>query len=203
MVGQFLWYWSAMENQLNNAIGVALELKGLQRYIVTKNIQFRDKIKILKACATVAFHDEAERKAIHKTLKDIDDYSHKRNMIAHDAFMASDDGTGVTFLRVVAAEKVDLSNTHWTWKNFEEANGRLSDFHLAASGIEQKLNSAHNLRRIVEALIAPLNQPSPNEDTGELGLLSGLFLQPQADQSSLPPPTAQVTALQTPEEPQG
>ncbi len=91
LVGLFLQHWAIMEAALNNAIGIALDLKLNQRIIVTHNIQLRAKLNILRAATRLSLKlSESEVQNYHSLIGKISEASHKRNMMAHDLFWTTE-----------------------------------------------------------------------------------------------------------------
>ncbi|MET1415920.1 hypothetical protein ABVF61_26855 [Roseibium sp. HPY-6] len=154
LVGQFLWHWAYLEASINDAIATALELGHPQRYIVTKNIQFRDKIKTLKASVAVASSLSDEERRMHKrTLNKISDYAAKRNIIAHDMFGPDDDTDSVMFLRTVASDRFELPVDLWSTDDFVAAFTDLDNFRDQVTALEESLKTANNFKRIAQALV--------------------------------------------------
>lgn len=60
LVGYYLNAWSVMETALNECISKALRLDDLQSVVVTKNIQFQGKVKVMRTLADLLFknHDK-------------------------------------------------------------------------------------------------------------------------------------------------
>ncbi|HEX5453923.1 MAG TPA: hypothetical protein VFX06_09035 [Stellaceae bacterium] len=88
LVGFFLQAWALLESQISRAIAKALVLNDLQESVLQKNTQFRDKINILKTLSSLSMPSDASR--LCKLLDSIHDYSHVRNMMAHDLFGPSE-----------------------------------------------------------------------------------------------------------------
>ena len=96
LVGQYLQAWALMENSLNKLIEGALKLDNLSGLILTKNIQFRDKINIAKTLVDQSFmYPNSDILKYKKALKRVGAISVDRMIIAHDAFYAEPDGDGV------------------------------------------------------------------------------------------------------------
>jgi hypothetical protein len=117
LAGYFLQVWAMLEPTLNRAIVDALRLSDLQGVVVTKNIQLRDLIHILKTLV----HMQGIKVERHKkSLEAISTISHDRNMVAHDTFLPDDEGDGVKFLVIRARGKLTFPPTRWSVGQFFE-----------------------------------------------------------------------------------
>jgi hypothetical protein len=64
---------------------------------------------------------KARKKELLGTLNEVASLSgSERNMIAHDAFMADDEGDGVVFLTVKAKDKLSVPKIRWSMQEFFE-----------------------------------------------------------------------------------
>jgi hypothetical protein len=192
MVGSFLQAWSYVEAQLNDLLGKALNLNSTQTFIVTSNLQFRDKIHIARTALNSSVSVSAdERERLDKRLLAISDYSSKRrNMAAHHMFGPSKDKKGVTFLVVKAKGKLSLPDVTWSLKDLNVILETLAGFQTELREIQAKISN--------EALVrALMNPPKPgNFLQGLTGLLS--HLPPDSQHSYLSASTPE-TDSQTPQ----
>lgn len=204
LVGQFLWHWAFMENAINDAIATALDLGYPQRYIVAKNIQFRDKIKILKASIAVGSLIPDDKRREHKRiLNKISDYAAKRNIIAHDIFGPDDEADTVIFLRTIANDKFEMPSDHWSTKDFVQSFKEIDAFRVKVIEIEDTLKHANAVKRIAQALMNSDYALAPAETNEELqsqGIFGPLFHPPQDDPDYPPPKSNQAKDPQTPED---
>ena len=126
LVGYYLQAWALMEWRLNEFISGALRLVSLEATIVTKNIQFRDKIHIAKTLVDLRLHDEPKCEAYTTMLNSLAGLSPDRNMVAHDMF--GPEGDGVRFYVSKAKGKLSFPNTVWTFDTFVQKTNELRDF---------------------------------------------------------------------------
>jgi hypothetical protein len=147
LVGRFLSYFALLESTINNCVGKVLRLDGLQTYIVTRNTQFRDKINILKAAATLAL---PQGSALVGLLDEAASISKDRNIVAHEVFGVSEDERGVEFLAVRARGKLTFPKIVWTPKYFQE---KYDWMHRVTKGIQHETESGLRIIALADALV--------------------------------------------------
>ncbi len=109
LVGNFLALWANMEAKIRDAIAKALGLSDIQSAIVSANIQLRDKVHILRTAVDLSpIRPQSEVSRFKSVLQSILDYAPTRNMMAHDMFGPSEDGSGVEFMVVKAKGKLQF-----------------------------------------------------------------------------------------------
>lgn len=126
LVGYYLQTWALMEWRLEELISGALRLGSLESTIVAKNIQFRDKVHIVKTLVDLRFHDETKGEAYTTMLNRLHSLASDRNMVAHDMF-SSDEKGGVRFHVSKAKGKLSFPKTIWTLETFVEKTNELRD----------------------------------------------------------------------------
>lgn len=141
LVGKYLYEWAFMETELHNAIEKALNLDALQSAIVTSNLQFSNKIKILRAVLGYSFFTEEERKLVDKKLIDLLDYSNTRNMVAHDAFAISSDKKAVVFYVYRTRDKLRSAQQKWTVEKFHEEYEKIENYNELLKRINANLDA--------------------------------------------------------------
>ena len=191
LVGYFLQAWSVLEANMNEAITEALDLNSLQGAIVTKNIQFRDKIHILKALVELQGLEVTDHK---KTLETISTLSHDRNTVAHEMFLADDHGDGVRFIVTKARGKLTFPDVKWSIADFYAKYKEISK--LAQEMLEMK----NELKRITLASLLRKGFASTSIPPG-LGLLNPLSPPPQEPLHSNQTPASPETNTENPPEP--
>jgi hypothetical protein len=127
LVGQFLHHWAALEATLNNAIETAFGLKAIQGVVLTKNIQLRDKIHILRTITDMSVC-EPDRTFYTQCLNAIAEFSAHRNMIAHDSFHPDDQGDGVLFVVAKVKSGLKFPDTRWSVADFQRKIAEIDDF---------------------------------------------------------------------------
>jgi hypothetical protein len=186
LVGYFLQFWSVLESNLNHAIEHALDLKMVQGAIVTKNIQLRDKIHMLKTLVDVrGMHVER----LKKVLDDVATLSGDRNMIAHDMFMADDEGDGVQFIVVKAKGKLSFPETRWSIVHFLKKYGQITDLTEKVKEVDIVVSQITLARLLAEA-------KDPSAWPQGLGLLNPL-LHPLPELPGSPPQASGETEPET------
>jgi hypothetical protein len=177
LVGQFLQTWSVMEGALHNAIGTALSIETTKLQILCANIRFRDKIHILSTLIDVApiFSNEVKTE-FRKALRQLAEYSHARNMVAHDPFRLDASKEGVEFLTVKAKGKFDLPNEIWNVDRFQSECTTIDQYHALLDGLAARFQAQPlpSDALIYAGMPLPMRQPiSP-------ALWDSLSRQPQA-----------------------
>lgn len=182
LVGNFLAHWSILESQINRSLGDALGLSDVQRLIVTRNMQFRDKINAFKAIMSLYGDWEPATKITDALNQAADLANTSRNVVAHETFWATGDGAAVEFSRIQAKGTVKFPSVVWTPKDFATKIDKMAEL---GETIKAHMPSIS----LVEALRAAQKAPKkPNAGLFGLGLLSSLPPLPQS-----PPGDPQAT----------
>lgn len=179
LVGFFLQYWSGLEATLNQAIEQALDLTMVQGAVVTKNIQLRDKVHILKTLVDLRGNDTDHLKQV---LEDVAQMSGERNMIAHDTFLPDHEGDGVEFVVVKAKGKLAFPKTKWSIADIFAKYAKILELTQGAREVTVVLSAITLGKLLREA-------QEPNAAFGGLGLLNPLLHQLPEPLHSSPPPT--------------
>lgn len=162
LVGSYMQSFASMELALNDAIESALGLTGLQGIMVCKNMQFRDKVHLLKSAVDLLISDEGD--AEQRTIDAVAKASTDRNTVAHELFLPDKKGNGVNFLVVKAKGKIKFPKIRWSIADFEDKINNLHRLGSEISAIGAKLLKLNHM--FADAKIVPMNKLS------ELGLLS-------------------------------
>lgn len=163
LVGMYLQSWAVMESQLNRTLSRTLGLDTLQGIVVTRNIQMRDKINIVKSLIHLVVINDATRSRYLKLLERIGGLSGDRNTVAHDMFDHDEDGDGVRFYVTKAKGKLQFPNVRWSIDVFTEKCFELYDIHKHLRQLDNVLDSDKIARAFATA--------QPNAMLGGLGLL--------------------------------
>ena len=119
LVGAFMEAWSCLEGALNDAIASGSGLTTIQEYIFTRNISFTYKVCILSSLISVSALTASQKSYYSNILTDINTKLYwRRNVVAHDMFIASDNTDGVAFLTVKARRKVEYPVVDWSVDEF-------------------------------------------------------------------------------------
>lgn len=164
LVGQYLQRWSSLESSLNEAIGRAFGLTAVQEAIITRNMQLRDKLNVLKTVIALVNNDRDSRYT--KTLTEIGNLlTTERNLLAHESFWDDDKGDGVQFLTVRAKGKLTFPNIRWSIQDFQERYNKLYELRNTVKLIAEAVKPFGAMRD------ANFKLPTPNAMFGGLGLL--------------------------------
>ncbi|MBC6715540.1 hypothetical protein H9Q09_04950 [Aurantimonas sp. DM33-3] len=185
-----------MEHALNECIRLALNLDFAQGLIVTKNLQFRNKQKILRVLINETFQDSEKKSSYERTAIDIGNMSDDRNMIAHDWFGPDEKGDGVSFLVTKANAKLVFPEVRWSILDFAERHNQLMEAAQQLKRMEPMFQLSDAFKALFSGQSAP---PNPEPFSQGIGLL-GALLSP-SDQDYSPPSTTQSIDPQTPEDP--
>lgn len=182
LVGYYLNAWSVMETALNECISKALRLDDLQSVVVTKNIQFQGKVKVMRTLADLLFKNHDKQAQHDKTLLSMSKLSIDRNMVAHDMFLPAKEGDGVEFLVVKASAKLKLDNTIWSIRDVQDRVTHLMEVTTDLRDMQKDMSA----KRVMDALQAA---PPKNSLWNALALLSQESPQPPSPQDYPPPET--------------
>lgn len=173
LVGGFLQRWALVESSLNRILIKSIGLDDITGLIVVKNIQLRDKLKIINSSIRLSFMTEDDLIIYKKLIKNINDYSAKRNIIAHELFLSNDD-ENVEFLITKANDGLNFPKEIWSIDTFSSHFNTMDIFVTQLDILLSKISQA----MLKKALMS--NQARESiEGLGSLGLLSDLFRDPQ------------------------
>lgn len=119
LVGEFMFYWAALEQAVNRGLSTLLDLGNLEGAIVEANMQWRDKIHALRTCVNLwPFGSEEWGANADKFLVKLGGMSGIRNIVAHTLFVPRKDG-GVKFYVTQAKGKLAWPELVWSTKQFQ------------------------------------------------------------------------------------
>jgi len=139
LVGSFLQAWSLMEAALNRTIASALSLNFVIEVILCNNIQFHDKINVLKTLVSISPLSETEKVRLDSILGKLGLYSKYRNMIAHAPLVSSETNDGVQFIVIRARGSLKFPAGDWSVARFEEAYQTIGDFADELEALQKNL----------------------------------------------------------------
>ena len=115
LVGKFLQSYAVVEQALDAGIGKLLELEGAKNDIVCSSIPVAKKIGVLFSAEGILSEvpDAERKKRLNKLWSEIEKLNQQRVMFAHNSF-SSDGKGGVSFRRVVAKKKLEVSDISLT-----------------------------------------------------------------------------------------
>lgn len=178
LVGSFLQHWALVESNLNRILIKSIGLDNITGLIVVKNIQFRDKIRISISAIRQSFILNEDLANYQKLMKSINDFSAKRNIIAHELFVDNDDGD-VEFLVTKANDGLKFPKEVWSIDTFLIHFNTMNGFIEELKVLHSKLTQA----TLVKALISAQNS-EPVAGLGSLGILNALNLDPPSETDS-------------------
>lgn len=126
-VGEFLYHFALLEREMDEGIAKLLELPGGVVDIVTANMDFFRKLKVLFSAefAKAAIPDETRKKMLQQTWDAISSLNDHRIMMAHYPFSPAKP-SGVVFRKAVAVKQLKVENVEWSDDKFKEAIRRLT-----------------------------------------------------------------------------
>jgi hypothetical protein len=154
LVGKFLQKWAAMEGAMHLAMQRALELDAFQAAILASNIRLWDKINILRTLVSRLPFDADKIKRFDHVLVAIGEASHKRNMIAHNAFAPSPEGEGVSFSVTKAKGKLAFADIVWGVAEFEKEYAEIERFTAGVAEIVHAIDEKEVLNKMRDAIRA-------------------------------------------------
>lgn len=126
-VGEFLYHFALLEREMDEGIGKLLGLQGSVVDIVTANMDFFRKLKVLFSAefAKAAVPDETRKKLLKQTWEAISSLNENRIMMAHYPFSPAKP-SGVVFRKAVAVKQLKVENVEWSDDKFKESIGKLT-----------------------------------------------------------------------------
>jgi hypothetical protein len=185
LVGQFLHEWSNLELCIHDAIGSALKLNDLTRFIICANMQLRDKLNFLRTIVDVSKMPDSDRDHFSARLRDLAEYSFVRNMMAHDPFEPDVSGDGVIFSAVKAKGRFSLPPVVWSVQKFQDEIAVVMKYAQDMIDLRERLRDTSLDHTRVTRLITILSDTWPIDHIFRIGFPSHLYHPAQADQSFL------------------
>ena len=120
-VGEFLYHFALLEREIDEGIGKLLTLEGGVIDIVTANMDFFRKLKVLFSAeyAKAELPDAPRKKLRNDTWEAITSLNNDRIMVAHYPFSPGKQ-SGVVFRKAVATKKLNVENVEWSDEKFKE-----------------------------------------------------------------------------------
>src|SRR5260370_20071002 len=126
-VGRFLYYFSRVEMQLDDAITQVLKLDPEIAPIVTWNLDFSRKVNIVQ-CAVTSHNENSPSKKIEMdTFSEVFKVNTDRQTIAHCSF-EPEGADAVQFRRATAHKKYKRVDPRWTNQQFEQRYVKVKRF---------------------------------------------------------------------------
>lgn len=172
LVGAFMGYFALLEEGIGSALGEVLDVKGARRIVITRNMNFDDKIKTLRSLVNFYVVDKDLATTFNELAKRARKCGETRNIVAHTPFRPSTSSDGVQFFPVSATSKIEMPNMDWSIDDFLK---HIDDINQIDNEL-RKLESRMPLQRIAEALIQA--KPEQNPFSGLLTLGAKLLNDP-------------------------
>jgi hypothetical protein len=161
LVGRFLQLWAIMEAGIDQAIATGLNVTQIVQHVLGKNMDFADKIFVLRCLCSISYLLDDEKAHIETLLNRIHGFYMNRNIVAHDMFFRSSMTDGVGFLAMRARGKISSPDIDWSVAQFEELFLSLLDFTSDLQELNKKLSGAKRLQaNSLPALLSAI-PPSP------------------------------------------
>jgi hypothetical protein len=122
-VGKLLYHFSLLEQEIDKGIGKLLGIGAGAVDIVTVNIDFVRKVKILRSAEdfNAAIPNTAREKKLTDTYKGILALNEDRKIVAHCTFTFGNEAGTVVFRRAVAEKALKVEPIEWDDKEFQES----------------------------------------------------------------------------------
>lgn len=169
LVGAYMGYFALLEEGVNEALGVTLNIDGSRRIIVGRNMGFDDKLKSLRALISAFVYDEAKRKRFDKLATDARKIGEIRNVVAHSPFRGSEQSDGVEFFAWSATKELRNLEMDWSVDRFLTEIDGINHLDNEMRSIESQMT----MQRIAEALT---RNETPRKGSTLPGTFGGLFL---------------------------
>lgn len=159
-VGEFMFYFSALEFQLNLALRSLLNLGLLEAHLITSNVDVRTKVYIVKTAVDMRPIKHAEWLTDAKSdLEAIIKIAEKRNILAHNNFTPREDG--VEFFYVKAKGKLALPDELWTFEKFDDLQRQMTTLSEAVTEIAKRVTK-HVATPLLNAIAETVGNENPN-----------------------------------------
>jgi hypothetical protein len=197
LVGHYFQVFAHMEAEVDEAIAKILSMTNQQKYVLSSNMQFHNKIHTLSTLLDLSYLGSIDKRRYVKILNKMLGFaSNDRNKFAHVRFFASPTSDGVQFFVVQAKGSLQELDLDWDVTRFEQAYAALDSCREAIMEIKQRID------RINSAFASILSSAEANllPTSGFLGLgFQGLpSPPPQAEHTSATTSANPETDSQTP-----
>jgi hypothetical protein len=127
-VGEFLYHFSLLEREMDEGIGKLLGIGEGVIDIVTANMDFSRKMKVLFSAefAKAKMPHKSRKKLLEDTWSDILALNNDRKIVAHCPFSPGKK-SGVVFRTAVAAKKLKVENTEWSDDKFKASYAKADE----------------------------------------------------------------------------
>ena len=169
LVGGYMGFFALLEAGIDEAIGQVMDVKGVRRAIIGRNMTFDEKVKTLRSLVNFYIFDVSERQKFDKLAVKARNTAEERNIVAHSPFRASAKTDGVEFFAVSANKELKFLEMDWSIDDFVGRIDAINTLDNALRSIESRMS----FQRIADALLE--NQSSSEAAPNQIGTLGGLF----------------------------
>jgi hypothetical protein len=168
-IGQFIYFFSSMEDQLNRSLRSLLGLGLLEGAIVTSNVDVRTKVyMILTAMNMRPMKEEEWLKEARSDLKAVVKLAERRNILAHNSFTGRDGA--VEFFYTKAKGTLSLPDEIWTFEAFDAHCVELDRLSVAIKAMTERV-----VKHPATALGKAISETVRNMDPDVHGSLEAMF----------------------------
>ena len=131
----------------------------------------------------MSYLSKDDKQKYAKLIDDISSFSSKRNIVAHEFFLSSEDGNSVEFVIIKANGKLQFPDEKWTVADFSAHFSTMDGFYYELKSLTDKLGKSSVLRALED-----IHSREPTRSLADLGLGGLLSPQPQGLLDSIPTP---------------
>jgi hypothetical protein len=141
-VGEFLYHFSLLEQEIDDGIGKLLGIETGAVDIVTANMDFGRKVSVLRSAEwfKAKLADDSRTKKLKDTFNAIMALNDDRKIVAHCTFSFGQEKGAVIFRRVVAKKELKVENIEWSNDKFRESFRKIEE-------------TRHGVRQLIDDLI--------------------------------------------------
>jgi hypothetical protein len=167
LVGEFMWHFAMLEDDLNNLVEQMMGLETMNGAILINHLDIAKKVN-LAVCGMQL--QPIDQKAAIKDLNKIFGINEDRKIVAHCLFGPTTEGEAVDFHRTTTNKKLSLDLVTWTKDDFRAKFERMTE-------VRNRLVDLTNTVKMVQSELFSrwLESTSPFESQSGGGILSSLF----------------------------
>ena len=166
-IGLFMQSFALMESSLDAAMASALNLDDLQKQILSTNIDFAKKVRIVNVALTVSYVSDKMTRHYTRHLKKILELNTDRVMVAHTPFGEGQDSCSIQFLRTTAVDDLSLEPITWSGRDLETKLRTMERIRGKLKDLEHEFKKAEIVKEVAEAIFEG-KTPSPGIEVQDL-----------------------------------
>lgn len=125
LVGEFLFWWSHLERDLNKSLHELLSLKGPEALIATATMSLRDKTTMFRALVNFYGVGQDWQATAREAIARVEKLSAERNVVAHNTFGPHDDGGVEFYLIKTKGSGLEMPELVWSIEDFLHKNSEM------------------------------------------------------------------------------